>query len=404
MKFNFVVKTLQGETQSGVIEALNKREAQQKLLSKDLIVTSLEPEKKDWKEKINFSFGGRISLLDKTLFARHLSLMIKGGVPLRIALSTLREQTDNYRFQKIINDVIAGIDNGQPLADTLGRHPRVFDNFYINMIRIGEESGSLQENLDHLASHLERIYELNNKVKGAMIYPAIILTAVLVMSVGITLFVLPKIMPLFRVFDITLPLATRILIGAMELLQNYGWYFLGGLVVFFLAFRFLSRLEKVKLFLHRVILKLPVIGSLNRNINLAYFSQNLGTLLKSGVPVVNALDITRSTIGNMVYKKELGNLIEEVRKGRPISGYLEESKFLFPVMISQMIAVGERTGNLEETLLYMSDFYGEEVIKATDNLSTVLEPALMIFIGLAVGFVALAIISPIYELTRGLQL
>ncbi|MBD3208666.1 MAG: hypothetical protein GF370_04420 [Candidatus Nealsonbacteria bacterium] len=405
MKFRYTVKNFKGESKSGTVEAANKREAQELLLAQDLIITSLSPLKKKWTERdFNISFGSSVSLMDKILFARHLTIMIKGGVSLRSALVTIREQVDNPKFAKVLDDIIASVENGQPLAKALSRHPKIFDGFYVNMIKIGEESGSLRENLEHLASHLERVYELNSKIKGAMIYPIIILTAVTVMSVGITLFVLPKIMPLFRVFDITLPLATRILIAITEFLQNYGLFLLVGGLLAGVASYFLSKIYSVKFFLHRIKLNLPIFGSLHRDISLAYFAQNLGTLLRSGVPVVSALDITQATIGNLLYKKELAALIEGVKKGRPISDCLEGNRSLFPVMIARMIAVGEKTGNLEETLLYMSEFYGEEVIKATDNLSTILEPALMIAIGLVVGFVALAIISPIYELTSGLQL
>lgn len=404
MKFTYIARTEQGETDSGVIESSGYSEARKSLLGKNLIVVSLEPLKEKAKSKFSFLFSGGISLLDKIIFAKHLSLMIKGGLSLRASLVTIQEQSKNKRFKDIIDSVINGIDNGQPLATALSRYPKAFDAFYINMIKIGEESGSLRDNLDHLASQLERTYELKEKIKGAMIYPLIILITVLVLSGGITIFILPKIMPLFRIFNIDLPLATKILIWVTEFLKDYGVILLIALIVAAFLFYLSLRVRAIKLFFHKFILRVPVFGVINRNVNLVYFTQNLGTLLKSGVPIVSALDITQATLENLIYKREVREIIEEVKKGISISDCLDKKERIFPLMVSRMIAVGEKTGNLEDTLVYMSDFYGKEVIKATQNLSTILEPVLMIIIGIIVGFVALAIISPIYELTRGLRL
>jgi len=345
-----------------------------------------------------------IPFSEKILFAKNLALMIKSGLPLRESIVIIQEQSKSKTFKKILDDVIKNIDNGQPLANSLSRHPQAFDNLYINMIRIGEESGTLEENLGHLTVQLEKNLDLKRKVQAAMVYPSIILTAVVALSVALTLFVLPQIVPVFKALDVELPFTTRALIKFTEISQDYGLYILLGIIALAAILFLISRTQAVKFQIHKLTLKLPIIGLIFRNVSISQFSRTLGVLLKSGVPVVNALNITRSTLGNLVYQKELEGVMADIQRGKPISGYLKKKESIFPLMVSRMVGVGEKTGNLEETLLYVSDFYEAEVDKTTKNLSTTLEPILLIIIGLAVGFIALAIISPIYEITRGLRM
>lgn len=346
----------------------------------------------------------QVSFLDKTLFAKHLALMIKSGLPLRESVATIQGQSKSKNFKKILGKVIKSIDNGQSLAESLSRHSRVFDPFYINMIRIGEESGTLEENLSYLVSQLKKSYELRKKIQAAMLYPAIILTAVTVLGTGLIFFVLPKIVPVFKTFNIELPLTTRILIRFTEIVQDYGLSILIGIGVLTTVLFLISRFRKVKFLIHRISLKIPVVGSISRNVNISNLSRTLGILLKSGLPLVAALNITQETLGNLVYQKELEKTAVEVQKGKAISSYLKKREAVFPLMVSRTVEVGEKTGNLEETLLYLGDFYDAEVDRSTRTLSTVLEPILLLTVGIAVGFVVLAIITPIYEITRGLHL
>lgn len=349
-------------------------------------------------------FLNRVSSLDKILFAKHLALMIKAGLPLRESISTIGEQSESKTLKRVLAGVVKNIDNGQSLADSLSNYPRTFDAFCVNMIRLGEESGTLEGNLKRLSLQLEKNYILKGNVRAAMLYPAIVLGLVMFLSVGLTFFVLPKITPIFKTFNIQLPFATRTLILFSEFVQKYGFYVLIFLVFSIFTTFVLYRIRAVRFFVHKIILKLPIIGKISRNLNISYFSRNLGTLLKSGLSLTNALDTSKEVLGNLVYQKELESLQETVKTGRQISDFLKERKATFPLMVSQMVGVGENTGNLEETFLYLGDFYEEEVEKSIKNLSTTLEPALLIIIGFAVGFVALAIITPIYEITRGLHL
>lgn len=353
---------------------------------------------------LNISFIIQISLLDKVLFAKNLALMIKAGLPLREGVATIQEQSKNKTFKKVLDDVLKSIDNGQSLAVSLAHHPSVFDSLYVNMIKVGEESGTLEENLGYLALQLEKSYQLRAKVKAAMVYPSIILTSVIVLGTALTLFVLPQIVPIFKALDVPLPLVTRILIRFTEIVQDYGLFILFGIIALVVILIFLLRVQPIKFLFHKFILKLPIIGSISRNVNVAHFSQALGVLLKSGIPVVSALDITQNSLGNLVYQKELKGIAAEVKKGKTISSYLKKKEATFPLMVSRMVGVGEKTGNLEETLLYISNFYEAEVDRSTKTLSTILEPILLLIIGLTVGLIAVAIISPIYEITRGLRI
>ncbi len=353
--------------------------------------------------KFNIPLFNRVSFLDKVLFARHLALMIKAGLPLRSSIVAVKEQSKSRRFRNVLDDVIKSIERGQSLAVSLSRHSDVFGSLYINMIKIGEESGTLEQNLDNLAHQLEKKYELRKRIKAAMIYPAIIVTAVIGLSVALVFFVLPKITPLFETFDIQLPLTTRILIKTTFLLQSYGLFVLVGIVGLAIFLFFLSKIKLMKALFYRILFFVPVAGKISRDVNITYFNYTLGTLLKSGVSVISALEITGGTLNNLVYKKEIKKIAEEVKKGKSISSYLRKKEKLFPLIVSRMIGIGEKTGKLDETLLYIGNFYEVEIDRTTKTLSSILEPVLLLIVGLMVGFIALAIISPIYEITRGFQ-
>ncbi len=348
-------------------------------------------------------FINHVSYLDKLLFVKNLALLIKAGLPLRESVITIQEQAKSKTFKKVLDDVLKSIDNGQSLAASISRHPRIFSTLYINMIRIGEESGTLEENLKYLGQQLEKNHQLRVKVKAAMLYPAIILSTTIVLGLGLTLFILPKIIPVFKALNIELPLITRILIRITEIIQNYGLFILIGIFVLITVFVLTSRLRIVKFSIHKFILRLPILGSFSRNINISHFSRTSGILLRSGLPVVNTLDITQTTLENLVYQKELKSMVNEVKRGKPISSYLRKREFLFPLMVSRMVGVGEKTGKLEETLMYLGSFYEAEVDKSIKSLTSIFEPILLLIIGLMVGLIALAIISPIYEITSGLH-
>lgn len=342
-----------------------------------------------------------ITHLDKTLFAKHLAIMIKSGLPLRESILILSKQARTKEFKKILQHILSQLDNGRSLANSLKKHNKIFDSLFISMIEIGEESGTLEENLKHLAQQLEKSHDLRRKVKAAMIYPAIILVSTVGLGTALSVFILPKLIPLFRALDVKLPLATKILLFIVNLIQNYGIFVILGLASLIAISVLLSRLKPIKRCFHRFILVLPIVKSISRNVNLAYFSRTLATLLKSGIPIVNAMQITSGTLRNIIYQEALQKVSVSIQSGQAIGKNLKAP--LFPKITSRMISVGEKTGNLEESLFYLAQFYEKEVDEATKNLSTILEPILLVFIGLIVAFIAIAIITPIYQLTRGLR-
>lgn len=336
------------------------------------------------------------------LFARNLEVMMRSGMQILQSLQILKDQTRSKAFSKILDQMIGDIKNGHFLSASLERHKNIFGEFFINLIRVGESSGTLSENLKYLYEELKKKEELRKKVKGAMAYPVVIFFA----TVGITsimIFVIfPKILPVLTSINVELPLATRIFIGISEFLIKYG-YFVGlGLVGLIIGCWLLLKIPSIKFKWHFLLISLPGVGDMVRSVNIISFARTVGLLLRAGIKIVEALEITANTLGNLVYKKEIMKVAEGVRKGDPMSKYFSENKKLFPPIFSQMVLVGENTGKLDESILFLSDFYEAELDESTKNLSNILEPLLLLVMGGIVAFVALAIITPIYKITQTL--
>jgi len=403
MKFRYSVQTKEGEIKEGIIDAFDLKEAKRILLEKDLIIFSLEPIKEKKKKKIRIPFFGKVSLFDKLLFAKHLRMMIKSGVPLREAILEIQKESASKKFRAILKKVVEDLDNGESLSRSLSRYPYVFDDLFVNLIKIGESSGTLEKTLEYLVQQLERSYDLRKKITSAMLYPALILIATFVLIGILAFFVFPKLIPLFEGFNIELPLPTRILLWFIKTMKVYG-FLLVGLIIFFVSlFFFLSRLRPIKLVNHRIVLGLPIIGRFTRNVNLAYFARTLGTLVKSGVPIVEALDITANTLNNLVYQRYLKKSISRIQRGEEVVSFLRDNPKLFPPIFSRTVSAGEKTGRLEESLFFLAEFYEKEIDNAAKNLSQILEPILLIIIGTIVGFIAVSIIMPIYKIAHTLS-
>lgn len=346
----------------------------------------------------------RVSFLEKLLFTKHLSIMIKSGITISESIETLASQTKSSTFKRVLNSMLADIENGQSFANALDKHKKVFDEFYISLVRVGEESGTLEENLEFLAKQLSKDYALRKKVQGAMIYPAIILSATFIMTTFISIFIMPKLVDLFNSFNTELPITTKILLFFANLMKDHGIIIAIGIICILTGLLFLLKIPMVKYRWHCIVLKLPVFGDLISYGQISRFARNLGTLLKSGVPVLTSLETTANTLSNLRFKNDLKRVTEDITRGKSISDSLNRKSFdEFPLLVIKMVGVGEKTGKLDETLLYLGDFYDEEIDDISKNLTTILEPVLLIGIGLVVGFVALAIISPIYQLTGNIK-
>ena len=356
------------------------------------------------KNKLTFSEKSlRVPFQERINFARHLSIIIKAGLPVFEGLKIIRRQTTSKKLVKIIDQLIYDVNNGQFLADSLGKYRNIFGDFFISIVRVGETSGTLAGNLTYLAEEMEKSKDLQSKVRSALIYPIIILIATLGITGLLVFFIFPKVIPVFTSLKVDLPPTTRAMIGSFNFVTNYGWYLLAALILVPVGFRLMMFVTKFKYAMHRTMLYLPVVSPLVVNVNMTSFTRVLGILLKSGIKIVEAVTITSETFNNLAYQQALFEAAAEVQKGSQFSSSLNKQTRLFPPLLSGMIEIGENTGNLEENLAYLSEYYEKEVSTSIGNLTSFLEPALILIMGLIVGFVALSIITPIYSLTEGLK-
>jgi type IV pilus assembly protein PilC len=344
----------------------------------------------------------RLSTKQKMFFARNLEVMIQSGMQILQSLEIIRKQTRSKAFNRILDRLIVDIKNGHFLSVGLERYRNIFGDFFINLVRVGETSGTLSENLKYLAEELKKKDELQKKVRGAMVYPIIILVATIGITSVLTFVIFPKILPVLQSINVGLPITTRIFVGISEFIFAYGVYLLGAMIALSVGFWFLIKIERFRYMWHQSLLKIPFVSDMAITVNLINFGRTMGVLLKAGIKIVEALDITADSLQNLVYRKKVREIAEGVKKGDPISKYLTADEHLFPPIFSQMVVVGENTGKLDESILFLSDFYESELDEATRSLSSIVEPLLLLVMGGVVGFVALAIITPIYKMTQTL--
>jgi type IV pilus assembly protein PilC len=400
MRFKYSATTPKGKIENGTIDARSSEDAAEQIRASGLLVVSLRRDA--GASFINLLGIGWVPNVVKVTFAKHMSLMIKAGLPIDEAVRVLAEQAQG-RFRKALMGVLAAVEGGRQLSEGFAQYPRIFSELFIATIRAGESSGTLERSLEDLATQLTKSYDLQRKIRGAMIYPVLVLTAAAGIGFGLSLFVLPRIIGLFDSITVELPLATRIMIGFSKFMVAYGVPFTIGLIAAAFGLYQLLGWKPVRPFSHGVLLRMPIFGPLARNFNLAMFARTMATLLKSGITIGEAFEITSNTIRNARYKKALLRVQQGTETGVPASTILEEFPRLFPSIATRMLAVGERSGKLEETFQYLAEFYEDEVDVTTKNLSTVLEPVLLIVIGLTVAYIAIAIITPIYNFIGNIE-
>ncbi len=345
-----------------------------------------------------------VGLQERVLFARHVAVGIKSGMSLQESLGLVLKQTRSKSFRKILETIIADTNNGMFLSAAMQRYENVFGELFINIVRVGENSGTLVENLNYLAIELKKKQELRNKVRGAMIYPAVIFFATIGIVTTLMVGVFPKILPVFQNLKIKLPVTTKILIATSKFATAYTFWIIGAVALFIILIWVLSHYYFFKHAWHHTILKLPLIGNMSVKVNAAVMARTLGLLLRSGVQIIEAVNITAATMDNVVYRHELTNAGETLRRGDFFSSYLQRYPKLFPPILVNMIEVGENTGNLTENLTYLSEFYQEDVEEFLKNINSIIEPVLLLFMGLLVGFIALSVITPIYQISQSLTL
>jgi len=402
--YSYFAKSLDGKEKEGTLEAKDERELAAILREEGYILILANQKEKKKKPKISFSFFQRkISLKEKLFFVRNLQVMISAGISIPKALNSLAEQTKNKRFKKILLNLAEEITKGKNFSEAILSFPDVFSEFFQNMIKVGEETGNLENVLLKVAEQMEREYELKNRVVGALIYPAVILTFMVLEGIFMLAFVVPKLSQTFKELGVSLPFTTKIVISLGDFFTKY-WYFLVLFVfLIFFLFQFLKKTETFKKFIDKIFLSLPIISPIVKNLNSAFFARSLSTLFSSGVPIIDSLEITSNTLDNFYFKSTLKGGIEKIKKGEKLSQILKNYPKIFPQTVIEMMAVGEETGQTAEVLGKLADFFEEEVTNATKNLVSVIEPLIMILVGAVVGFFAVSMVQPMYSMIQSIK-
>lgn len=352
-------------------------------------------------EKINY-FLSKVKTDELVMMTRNLSSMLKAGLPLSRALSVIERQTRNPRLKGEMQKIRESINKGDPFHTALKSFPKTYSPLYVAMVRAGEESGSLVSSLQTIALQLERLSNLRKKIKGAMIYPGIVISVMCLIGVLMMVYVVPTLTDTFTKMNIELPLSTKLIIGFSNVVSNHGSLILLGFVGIVGALVSFFRTKSGKKITHYIVVRLPVIGAIVKQANSAYTARTLSSLLSSGVDVMGALTITEDVLQNIYYKRVLHDAVIHVEKGSPLSEVFIQNEHLYPILVGEMILVGEETGQISGMLTEVALFYESEVEQKTKDLSTIIEPILMVVIGAGVGFFALAMIAPIYSISEGI--
>ncbi len=392
--FQWSGKNAKGLIESGEITAESRDEVISQLRSRNIVPTSVTEKKS---KGLSLSMG-RITDKDLVVFTRQFATMIDAGLPLVQALDILATQVENKTLAKTIEQVKLDVEAGSTYADSLRKHPKVFSELYVNMVAAGESGGILDTILNRLAAYIEKAMKLKKKIKGAMIYPAVVTTIAVGVIAVIMIFVVPTFAKMFAQLGGVLPLPTRIVMAMSNFLAGTGGLIVLGAVIFSaIAIVQIRKTDKGKYAIDRILLRLPIFGILLRKAAIAKFTRTLGTLVSSGVPILDGLEITAKTAGNKVIERAIFEVRSAVSEGKTISEPLMKAK-VFPPMVNHMIAVGESTGALDAMLSKIADFYDDEVDAAVSNLTSMIEPLLMVFLGGSVGFIVVSMYLPIFKL------
>jgi len=403
-KFRYFARNQEGKEIKDVMEARDSSAVTDVLHDRGLIVVSVKEEMKFDMERLNEINIGGVPMQDKVVFMRQLSTMVSAGLSITKCLEILKQQATNPYFQRVIVDVLESVQGGMSLAESFrNQSENVFDDITLNLIQAGEESGNLDTILARLATELEEQKSMGAKIKSAMIYPAMILLVIIAVVVIMMVVLVPSMSDMYSEFGADLPWATQFLIDASDFLLGYWWVILTLLSVLVIGGKMFLDTEKGKNILDKMILKIPSIGMVITKMQLSNFTRILSLLLSSGLSIIQALELTANSLSNSVFKQTILEAKEEVSKGGSLAVPIARSKY-FPLIVSQMIAVGEETGEMDSVLAKVSDYYKEEVDHATDNLSALLEPIMLILMGGAIGFIALAIYMPMFQLSEVMSL
>ncbi len=396
--YHFKARDSKGQYVEGVVEAISTEAAAEIVSGKKLAILEISLQPLRSPIFLADFFAKKVSTKDLVVFFRQLSVMLEANLPLVRALRILSRQTKNKFFQKIIDGAADEVDGGSLLSAALEIYPRVFTKFYVNIIRSGETSGRLSEVMIYLANQKEKDYDVESKVKGAMIYPAFILGALAVVGFIVLTFVIPSMTAMLVESGVTLPLLTRLLIGLSNIFKNYWWLIISLVLAFIVFWNYWLKTEIGRKFFDEAKLRLPIFGKVFQNIYIVRICLSFATLIKGGVPIAVSLGVVKDVVDNVIYEQILVTATKSVGEGNQIAASLATSHYI-PTVVTQMIAVGEESGKLEEILEKVADFYSREIDNTVSNLSSLLEPIIMIILGLAVGVFVAAVILPMWQLS-----
>ena len=400
MLFTYKAKSKNGEIFEGVMEATDRFALSHELKSRGNVPISITEKKGN---SFDFSslwgrFFSKMKTDELIVFTKNLSGMLRAGLSLSRALSVLKKQTKNAEFDKILTSLNDEIDAGGTLSSGFVKFPDVFSKLFVSMTRAGEESGDLAGTLSEVGANLEKSHSLTKKIQGALVYPGVILSAMVLIGILMFAFVVPTLASTFKELGVELPASTKIIIALGNFFSQYlilSFILIIGSVVGVISF---LRANFMTRYVDYVIIRLPIVGKLSKELNTARTTRTMSSLLLSGVSITRAIEITEDVVQNIYYKKVLEDAKKEIEKGAPFSRAFEENPKLYPVMMTEMVQVGEETGKLSDMLSQVASFYEGEIENKTKNLSVIIEPVLMIFIGAAVGFFAISMISPLYSI------
>jgi type IV pilus assembly protein PilC len=400
VKFLYQARTKEGDIKSGTIEASSKEVALDLLQKLNFFVTYLEEEKPPIFAR-EVKIFRRISLRDLVLFTRQFSMMIDSRIPIVETLSTLAAQTTNLELKEVVFEISEEVEAGSSLSKALFRYQNIFSPFYIAMVKAGETAGKLSECLNYLADHLEREYNLRSKIGGAFIYPIFVLIVFFLIASFMIFSVLPSFEEIFASSNVEIPLITKIVLSLGRFLRSYFVFLLLGLAVLISLIFYYSRTEEGKKNFDKISLKIPILGQIFKYNLIARFSENLATLTSSGIMITEALEIIEGIVGNKIYQEAISEIKEGVKKGTTISSVSALYPEIFPPLFNQMVSVGEKTGNLDQCLMAMANFYQKEAERRIESFVRMLEPILIVLLGVLVGGLMVSVIVPLYRIIGG---
>ena len=402
-KYLYTAKSFKGEEKKGVMEVENINQLSKELREQGFILVKAKTEgEKREGFKLSMPFG-KISLTEKMFFVRNLQVMTNAGLSLPRAIGALAEQTKNPKFKKALLNIREEVTRGRSFSAALGDYPDIFSELFISMVNVGEESGTLDKVLTTLSQQMEKEHTLKSKIKGAMVYPSVIILAMIGVGILMLVTVIPQLGETFEELGIELPTPTKVIIALANFLATKWYLVLLGIILLVIFFSQIIKLKSVKKVIDKIILKVPVISTIVKSTNSAYMLRTLSSLIAAGTSFPRALEITSGVLGNFYFKEAMIKAGEKVRKGKKLSDVLGAYRDVYPVIVIQMVAVGEETGETSSILSKLADFFEEEVSNTTKNLTSIIEPFLMLIIGAVIGFFAVSMIQPMYSMLGAIE-